>query len=514
MSRPPADATPRVKLTAPPSEAAIHAVLPELTTLLAPWLSQQRWFGEKARPIANVSLADSAIAAADGGYWLWLLTDVGFADGGASRYLIPLAAMSEPAGNATPIASLDATDQQAAILDALTIARFRESLLDQLRDQGQIHSLHGTFQWQATTGQAHLIEAAASGSSHVSAVEQSNSSIVYDESLILKLFRKIQPGINPEIEIGRFLTEGTAYRHIPALVGSLSYVAGQAEPVSLAVAQAFVPNLGDGWSFTLRSLEQAMNGDMSSLKREEVLDQYSAAAERLGRRTGQLHAALASARGESMRPAAVTGADITAWRDDTRHALIETSDAVAAKMPHVGPATRQLLDRFQAAVPSLEAWAAGFTNLANTLKIRVHGDYHLGQTLRTPDDDFVILDFEGEPARSLAERRAKTSALKDVAGMLRSFTYARGAAAHALTVKDEPPEAADWLADWERQARNAFIAGYRAETTAHGVAFLPANRADFDAALAAWELDKALYEIRYELNNRPDWLTIALTGLI
>jgi maltose alpha-D-glucosyltransferase/alpha-amylase len=242
---------------------------------------------------------------------------------------------------------------------------------------------------------------------------------------------------------------------------------------------------------------------------------YDAAARLLGERTGRLHVALAQAPDEpAFAPEPITKADAERWEADLLANLRATVDGVRARAPALGPELRSQVAELPGRMPALERRAAGFRAQIGTAKSRVHGDYHLGQVLRTPDDDWVILDFEGEPARTIAERRAKTSPLKDVAGMLRSFGYARGAALRALPGGVDQAATARRLAEWETAARRAFLAGYRSAVRQAPVAVVPANATAFAAAVAAWELDKTVYEIGYELGNRPDWLELPLAALL
>jgi maltose alpha-D-glucosyltransferase/alpha-amylase len=211
-------------------------------------------------------------------------------------------------------------------------------------------------------------------------------------------------------------------------------------------------------------------------------------------------------------PEPITEADAAAWEGILIARLRQTAALLRERQVELAPDLRRRIDAFTAALPDLERRAAGFHALVGCVKTRVHGDYHLGQVLRTPDDDWVIIDFEGEPARTIAERRAKRSPLKDVADMNRSFGYARGAALRQL-----PTPTADGvaqLAAWETTARAAFVAGYRATIARTSLSLAPTADERFAAALAAWELDKALYEIAYELGNRPDWLALPLDALL
>src|SRR5437762_3271472 len=281
--------------------------------------------------------------------------------------------------------------------------------------------------------------------------DQSNSVAFVNDKSVLKLFRRIEPAANPEFEIGRFLTT-RQFTRIPALIGALEYLRPGFEPGTLAVVQSSVKHQGSGWDFTI----------------DELRRYYERVAAREGpeRREGvEPREGL-----DAPPPLFVALAGLLARFDDIR------------RLRHAGT------------------------------RIRVHGDYHLGQVLRT-EEDFVILDFEGEPARSIAERRAKQSPLKDVAGMVRSFGYAAYAALFAFTVHapDEYAPLAPWADTWEHWATDAFLKGYAA--AAGDSPLLPRDRGERDALLTAFTLDKALYELGYELNNRPDWVRIPLVGI-
>ena len=394
------------------------------------------------------------------------------------------------------------------VLDVFALSRGRAWLLEQLATEATLPAEWGTFVWRTNELLAPHLAAARSGESRLGTAEQSNTSVVYGASLILKAFRKFEPGANPELEIARFLTAETDFRHVPMLTGELSYVPTSGEPVALGLMQTFVPNVGDGWSYTLDLLGAApAGGDLGRL--------YHPFAHRLGVRTGQLHLALASVPTDpAFAPEPIDDDDTAIWIDASRAVLAQTSDALRAHADLVPAALKDDVRAFFAAQDDLASRIGGFALLRGTSKTRVHGDLHLGQTLRTASEDVVFLDFEGEPARPLAERRAKSSPLKDVAGMLRSFAYVRGVAARADHAGAGRAHDHDSLVAWERSARAAFVDGYLAETAGHGAAFLPSDRAAFDAALAAWELDKAVYEITYELNNRPDWLAIPLEAVL
>jgi maltose alpha-D-glucosyltransferase/alpha-amylase len=342
------------------------------------------------------------------------------------------------------------------------------------------------------------------------AAEQSNSAVRYGDALIVKLFRRLRAGVNPDVEIGRFLWRETDFRHLPEPIATAAYLSDAGGQGEIAFGQAFVPNVGDGWTWTLRQI-----ADMLAIRdadgRRAAIERYAATAATLGRRTAELHRALASRLDDpAFAPEPLTAVRLNAWETELRRRLdAALSDLVAD--PALPRAAAEMLPPLLQARPALAARASGFAGEAGDFAIRVHGDFHLGQVLRV-GDDWMMLDFEGEPARPLPERRAKTSALKDVAGMLRSFAYAQGAALRADPAADLPRRWA--LGAWETASRSAFLAGYRAAIASAPAPIAPADAAAFRRACDAWELDKAVYEIAYERRNRPDWLEIPLAALL
>jgi trehalose synthase-fused probable maltokinase len=309
--------------------------------------------------------------------------------------------------------------------------------------------------------------------------EQSNSSVVFDDAHILKVFRRVEAGINPELELLRFLTEAK-FPNIAELSGWYAYVGPQME-ATLGIMQRFVADGEDGWE---RALDAVVAGD------EAFLDTLR----RLGEVTGRMHSALGSDPSDpSFCPEETSGESLgllTATVDEEiERVFLSLPDDVADLDPIRGRG-EEVRERLRL-----------LTNIGGTGRvIRVHGDFHLGQTL-WDGEDWVILDFEGEPARSLPERRRKRSPLRDVAGMLGSFGYA-ASAAEVLRDTQAPD-------DWEERAREEFLEGYRATVDR---SLVPSGAA-MDKLLKVFELEKAVYELRYELNNRPDWVRIPVLGL-
>jgi maltokinase len=311
-------------------------------------------------------------------------------------------------------------------------------------------------------------------------VEQSNSSVVLDELHFLKLYRRLEAGPNPELELLRALA-AQRFPNAPALQGALE-TTGPPVETALASVTAFVPSAGGGWELTLESL-----GDDSSWLPDR--------AWRLGEVTAGLHAALAASDDPHFAPEEPSSealALLAAAIDEeiaTTFASLPEDDALGA-VAHRAEDLRDLVQELAAAGPS-------------GLAIRTHGDYHLGQVLWSTDEDWVVIDFEGEPARSLPERRRKRSPIRDLAGMTRSFAYAADIA--LLLHGNEAPNG------WVEACREAFIQGYLDSADER---LLPPSRSGFDRLLSLYELEKLVYELRYEARNRPDWASIPIVGLL
>jgi maltose alpha-D-glucosyltransferase/alpha-amylase len=479
----------------------------------AAFLPTRRWFGDKSRHILRVDVLDAAMVPAATEHFAVTIATISFADGSKASYFLPLVVTLEALSEETTLGLIDNGKDTWRVVEALSVPRFHGWLLDQLAAPALVPSKHGEFTFEPTTVLQRYLAAARTGESKVVPGEQSNTSIIYGNAAILKAFRKLQPGINPDIEIGAFLTERTDFQHVPPLLGYVNYHRHGEEPASIAVLQTFVPSVGDAWTMTLRALTPLAESGRSDDERDAPFREAVNWAALLGSRTGQLHVALASEHDDpAFAPQPVVEADIASWQQELNEAGQQRrADLEQHPLVQSDPGMASLVEQ-QLSGTRLQDVARGFEDLLGTMKIRVHGDYHLGQVLQTVAGDAVILDFEGEPSRPIAERRLKTSSLKDVAGMLRSFSYARVATERASdesTFSDGPRS----LAQWEDQARAAFLESYRAEATKASVTLIPESFDAFLRASRAWEADKAIYEIHYELNNRPDWLGQVLRTL-
>jgi maltokinase len=421
---------------------------------LIDFITNQRWFGSKTRDVSHSQVVDHATLQE--GLELQLV-EIRFDTGTHETYQL--------------VTSGDD-------LDALGDARQVRELLSLMRSSAKLPAGDGIVQFASVEGFA--------GSGHelrnarVMEAEQSNTSIVFDDELILKVFRRLEAGINPELELLRFLTARN-FGNIAQLAGWYEY-AGRQMDATLGILQQFIANAEDGWARA-----QATMGEGA----ERFLD----SVRRLGEVTGRMHAAL----GSDANDAAFSPEETSA---ESLGLLTATVDEEIESIFMDLPADNEDLEPIRGRGEEVRERLRLLTNLGGAGRvIRHHGDFHLGQTLWA-DGDWVILDFEGEPARSLPERRRKRSPLRDVSGMLRSFAYAASAA--SLLHATEPPPA------WEARARAEFLDGYRETVDPH----LVPSGASMDKLITVFELEKAVYELRYELNHRPDWVKIPVAGIV
>jgi maltose alpha-D-glucosyltransferase/alpha-amylase len=466
------------------------------STILPAFLPKHRWFGAKSRTIATTKVADwgeldgSAIA----------LVDVEYESGEADRYVVPLGMKF---GEGHPHDGIQDDPFCCALLQAV-----EESGTIALRS-GHIRGVPSeSFRTLRGEGDLPLRRGSA---------EQSNSSLIYGDRLILKLYRRHHNGPNPDVEIGRYLTDKVHFDKIAPFAGSLTYTDAAGEESAIGIVQGLVANEGDAWNFTLEDLDRYyehaahMTYPADPRREREYVGAYLSSACTLGRRTGELHRALATPTEDPafapepyVPPSARLHQEALAAFELLKDQLPEMADNLVEMAATVLGRRSQILDRI--AIPPTGRYGH---------QIRTHGDYHLGQVLRV-HNDFVILDFEGEPARSLAERRNKATPLKDVAGMLRSFSYA----AHAtmMNYATRHPEGIQvlepWARLWEREVSAEFLNGYRSAFAEQDGDLLPASSEDFRRLLDACLLEKALYELTYELNNRPTWVRIPLAGIL
>jgi maltose alpha-D-glucosyltransferase/alpha-amylase len=355
--------------------------------------------------------------------------------------------------------------------------------------------------------------------------EQSNSSMLFENKFFLKLYRKLEDGVNPDVEVTRFLTE-RGFPHVPSFGGALEYRRGKATLAVVCVLQSAISSERDGWTLTLdavgRYYERVL-GRKADLQNQTtppgaLLDEliggvYPEKAKLLGQRTGELHRALSFAADEpDFAPEPFNAMAQRSVYQSMRVSLRRAFTLLQKRHSDLPEAFREEAKEILAAENQILALEKRIVDRrSSAAKIRIHGDYHLGQVLYT-GKDFVILDFEGEPARPLGERKLKRSALRDVAGMMRSFQYAAYSALWQPAMRAEDvPFLEHWADLWYRQMSSVFLQSYLQATI--GAIFVPQNNDDLQILLEAYLLDKGVYEIGYELNHRPDWVVIPIRGI-
>jgi maltokinase len=426
---------------------------------LTGWLTGQRWFASKTRDVVEVSVHEVLDLADDPPLGLGLV-QVRFHTGTHELYQVVLG-----------------IERGRVALDAVASQPHAAALVRLLGEEASVEGERGTVAFHVMDGAAPL---SASPSVRPMAAEQSNSSVVLDEAVVLKVFRRLEPGENPELEMLRFLWE-RGYDNIPPLVGWYE-LRSELLDATLGIAEGYVADGRDGWDLALDELSVDPDRFLGRLRE-------------LGEVVGTMHAVLGSDPNDPDFAPEEPGAEalslITATIDEDIERLFidlpEDSDVIA---PIAGRG-EEIRDRLR---------MMSHVGTGGRL-IRHHGDLHLGQTLRT-ENRWLILDFEGEPARPITERRRKRSPLRDVAGMLRSFAYA--ASASTILRGNAVPE------DWEPRAREVFLEGYM---EAVEPSLLPPGQRAIESLLGIFELEKAVYELRYELDNRPDWVSIPVAGI-
>jgi maltose alpha-D-glucosyltransferase/alpha-amylase len=486
------------------------------------FIEPQRWYASKGEKVKRARLAEHALWEVGGRTWLLGRFEVETATG-AWPYFLPLALAWEETEEAQTrslaAASVAKVRQQAnvgVLADAFADEAFCRALVAAIGVGREVPATQGTFRFVHTHAFPKIAGAEAASLEVGRAQGQSSNSVVtLGERLFLKGYRRLQPGVSPEVEIGRFLTEVARFPNSVPVAGVVEHAATDGTVTTLALLQAYVENDGDGWSYTLDYLERFLDGRRTATEPvpADVHGGYVALVQTLASRTAELHRALARRTGDpNFDPEPFGHADLEDWKRRVREEAHATFTAVEAHRRQMTVPVRldaqELLDARERLLVRIDAAAAP---RSGTLKTRSHGDYHLGQVLLAKND-FVIIDFEGEPGRPLAERRAKHWPLRDVAGMLRSFDYARWTALRRVAQGDEETARLEPLATaWADEVQSAFLGAY--EQALRGAGLFAA----FDEVrdlLALAELEKTLYELRYELGNRPGWVGIPLAGVL
>lgn len=503
---------------------------PALADALTAYAQPRRWFRAKTRAVRQarivdlVPLAGGSISAARS---VLVVLELEYQGGEPDWYAIPLShvdagtagTLAQEAPHALIAALGGAAPDAEALVDGLATGQAAGELFALAREGRVCAGELGRLRGEARPGSAEI--GAGPWVPRISPGEQTNSTVSFGDQALMKIYRQLTAGPNPELEMGVFLSAQPHPPRTPRVLGALSYE-GEGEPRSVGLVHEFLSNDGDAWSRTLDELRTYFervpprppaNGE------EAPLGRFGGLAATLGRRTGELHLALGRVdiQDPAFRPEPLTPADRQAAVDRARAMLDESLAVLSGRLEALTPGARASAERLLSPAGAerrrIESLLSRFRDQPIAVgKTRIHGDLHLGQVL-SRGDDFVIIDFEGEPARPLPERRSKASPLRDVMGMARSFSYAPEAILRqgAQTDADRQPARAAWAEAWTRQVSALYRAQYLA--TVAGAAFIPADDAQLSLMLAFHELERVIYEIGYEINNRPAWVDIPLRGL-
>ena len=494
------------------------------TDTLPRFIENQRWYAAKGTPIERARIVDHVVWQEGKSSWIVALLEV-TAGGEAANYFMPLALAWEERDeervrnlSTAAIAKIRQQSSVGVMGDAFADEAFCQALVSSMAKPREIATAQGKLEFRPTAAFKRLAGAAA-GSLPAARPQgsSSNTIVVLGERLILKGYRRLRSGASPELEMGLYLTDTVHFANCAPLAGVLQYRDKEGEPTLLAMLQAYVANQGDGWTWSLeylrRHLEEHRTAPATDTPPANAHDAYLAMIRRLATRTAELHRALATPTEDAaFAPQPLTRADLEAYK---QRATEEARNALALLKGHVGELSGSDRDKANAVLAArdeiLRRIGAAVSSDRKGTKIRIHGDYHLGQVLLTRND-FILIDFEGEPGHSLEERRAKQSPLRDVAGMLRSFNYVEHSALRAVAHDDvEFAKLAPLAQGWASDVRAAFLSAY--DAAARGGSLYD-ELTPGAGLLGLFELEKALYELRYEIGNRPAWAGIPLQGIL
>ncbi|MDP3028524.1 MAG: maltose alpha-D-glucosyltransferase [Deltaproteobacteria bacterium] len=514
--------------------------------ILPGYLKGCRWFAGKARTIRQIKILESIPIPKNADVTQLVLLEVGYTEGTMEVYSLAVSyiqgAKAKQITQEFPqavIACLHIGDEEGILCDGIYDEKVRESLLAMIAQRKRIKGKRGELvAFPGREFRSVLSDKARLLTSQVLKAEQSNTSVLYEDKFFLKLCRRLEEGVNPDLEILRFLTGKTDFSQVPPFAGAIEYRCQGSEPILIGLLQGFVPNQGDAWTYSLDAVCEYFERILSRrreirhvpeipssllgiefsaippLVQELIGGVYFETARLLGKRTAELHLALSSVSGD---------ADFAPEPFSTlyQRSVYQSMRSLARRvLQSLGKNLKRLREGVQkdasAILASEQEILARFQKILpekiSAMKIRIHGDYHLGQVLFT-GKDFVIIDFEGEPARTLSERRLKRSPLRDVAGMIRSFHYAAYNALFldaSLRAKDKPL-LEPWADLWYHYVSGIFLHSYL--ETCGEAPFIPHEKGEIETLLQAFLLDKAIYELGYELNNRPDWIIVPVRGV-
>ena len=486
--------------------------------VLPAFLANKRWYAERGNSPASARIsATIPLVPSDRGLGLAIIEAKG--SHAPATYLLPLTIdwtrLDRGRQNPNALAAVRRGAREGTLLDATADPSFIAFLLENLRTSATIECDQGHIAFNPTSAlpkNSHLVM----NDVHAVDAEQSNTTVVVETDCVVKLFRRLEPGVNPEIEIGRFLTEKVQFSHMPPLLGSVELMTNGASS-AIAVVHGFIQNQGDAWTVTGAYLDRfveeqrLLTAEAAGESDEQAA--YLRRAQHVGTRVAELQLALASRDDlPDFAPEPITADDVRTWTESVLQRAERTLDDLTARRSDLTENDRQLADALLSHRASLPARLRELLpDDIDALKIRHHGDFHLGQMLIVKDD-VVIIDFEGEPRRSIEDRRRKAPAARDVAGLIRSIDYSAIAALERAlkSAPDEHGKIARALDGWRETSVSSFLSAYRQSLS--DARLWPQSLQFADRLLDFFLLEKAFYEIEYELAHRPSWLRVPLAG--
>ncbi|MDX1921040.1 MAG: maltose alpha-D-glucosyltransferase [Candidatus Caenarcaniphilales bacterium] len=515
--------------------------------ILPAFFKSARWFTRKLKNIQKVKINNALQIIENGDDAFILMTEVFYVDGSSEFYILPVVLLDEAKAQEillenpnSVIAWFEYPDSKRALIDAVHSSPAQNWFFKFIAQNRKL-KINGTELSPSRSTKFKKLFASTQGAelpSNWLKTEQSNSSIVYSDKAILKLYRRIEEGINPDSEINSLLTESTDFKAVPAFLGSISYKADGLSPIVLGILQEYIPNQGNGWSFSIDALQSfydkalanrakleeivslqkeddtKLNADAKDFLKEHIGEFYLEMIAQLARRTAEFHIALSSVKGKSdftPEPFSMLyqRSIYQSMRGSLKRAFYSLYQSLKKLSSDLQSEAKELIGREK---EILNIYQKITEKKINTSIIRIHGDYHLGQVLFT-GKDFVLIDFEGEPTKPLSERRLKRSSFRDVAGMMRSFSYAANSSViQSCSIREEDCDFLKRCSNlWYEEVSSLFLKEYLSNINEHP--FFPKNKNDISLLLQCFLLDKAVYELSYELNSRPDWVEIPLLGI-
>jgi len=514
--------------------------------ILPDYLKECRWFASKAKHIRDIKILEDIPLMSNNNLFNLLILKIYYTEGPIENYLLPICYTSiEDIGKTENnpigiIAKLIIGEEEGFLYDAVYNKIFRNTLIGIMVRKNYVKGIQTKIKIYISNGYKKILDKHINlMNSEVMKIEQSNTAIIYENMFFFKLYRRLENGKNPEAEILRFLMEKTDFSNIPPIVGTIEYLMPEDKSMTIGLVLGVVQNECDAWNYTLDALGRYYEMILSKkINREEIPDVsysildsayqeinplvhecigefYLEMIKLLGKRTGELHLALASqAENPDFSPEPFSKLYQRSVYQSMRSLVKKNMEILKTQIKNFPDILKhQAIETLAMEHEILSRLGKIIHEKINSMKIRIHGDYHLGQVLYT-GKDFIIIDFEGEPARSIGERRLKRSCFRDVAGMLRSFHYA----AYNVFLKHESIRTEDitilepWVEPWYYAVSGTFLNAYL--ETVHNAPFIPKEKKSIEILLQSFLLEKAVYELGYEINNRPDWVIIPIRGIL